>query len=48
MRANSVLATRRLIMRKLGMAFDRETLDPSCDRRVHVYRIAATDPPREI
>jgi RimJ/RimL family protein N-acetyltransferase len=27
------------IMQKLGMRFDRETLDPSCGRLVHVYRI---------
>lgn len=26
------------IAEKLGMRFDRETLDPSCDRLVHIYR----------
>ncbi len=26
------------IMWKIGMHFDRETLDPSCERLVHIYR----------
>ena len=26
------------IMQKLGMRFDRETIDPTCGRLVHVYR----------
>lgn len=32
----------RRIVEKLGMQFDRETLDPSCGRVVHVYRRSAT------
>lgn len=27
------------VMRKIGMTFDRETVDPSCGRTVHVFRI---------
>lgn len=27
------------IMRKLGMVFDRRTIDPTCDREVEVYRL---------
>ena len=31
------------IIQKLGMRFDRETLDPSCGRLVHVYRTAPSE-----
>lgn len=27
------------IMQKLGMVFDRKTIDPSCDRDIEVYRL---------
>ena len=27
------------IMQKLGMVFDRKTIDPTCDREVEVYRL---------
>jgi RimJ/RimL family protein N-acetyltransferase len=27
------------IMHRLGMTFDRKTVDPSCNRQVHVYRL---------
>jgi RimJ/RimL family protein N-acetyltransferase len=27
------------VMRKIGMTFDRETVDPSCGRIVHVFKI---------
>jgi RimJ/RimL family protein N-acetyltransferase len=26
------------IIRKIGMCFDKETIDPSCERLVHIYR----------
>ena len=29
------------IMEKLGMTFERETVDPSCDRKIKVYEIKA-------
>jgi RimJ/RimL family protein N-acetyltransferase len=31
------------IMRKLGMRFDRATVDPSCNRPVHVHAIARSE-----
>ena len=31
------------IMEKLGMRFERETVDPSCDRPVRVYEIVRSD-----
>ena len=33
------------IMEKLGMRFERETLDPSCSRRVRVYEIMRPNAP---
>lgn len=34
------------IMRKLGMTLDRRTIDPSCGRRVAVYRSPGQEAPR--
>lgn len=35
------------IMQKLGMRFDRETVDPTCGRLVRVYRRRVELPSRE-
>ena len=31
------------IMEKLGMRFERKTVDPTCGRPVHVYQITRSD-----
>jgi RimJ/RimL family protein N-acetyltransferase len=31
------------VMRKIGMTFDRETVDPSCGRTVHVFKIKSDE-----
>jgi RimJ/RimL family protein N-acetyltransferase len=37
------LASRR-IMQKLGMIFDRKTIDPTCEREIEVYRLPRQRP----
>jgi len=36
------------IMTKIGMTFERETIDPSCDRTVHVYEVAKENRPNAV